>query len=50
MTNADKESIAITDTLITLSKWPYTLVHWLNHYVINGSKFRSLNVEANRKT
>ena len=47
MTNADRESTALTDTLITLSKGPYTSVNWLKHYVIN---FRSSNVEANRKT
>ena len=50
MTDADRESTALTDTLITLSKGPYTSVNRLKHYVINGLKFRSLNVKANRKT
>ena len=50
MTDADRESTALTDTLITLSKGPYTSVNRLKYYVINGLKFRSSNVEANRKT
>ena len=49
MTNADRERTSLTDTIITLSKGPYPLVNWLKHYVINGLKFRSLNVETNRK-
>ena len=50
MTNADRESTRLIDTLITLSKGPYTSVNRLKHYVINGLKFRSSNVEGNRKT
>lgn len=50
MTDADKESTGLTDTLMTLSKGPYTSVNRLKHYVINGLKFRSSNVEGNRKT
>ena len=50
MTDADRESNGLTDTLITLSKGPYTSVNRLKHFVINGLKFRSLNVEGNRKT
>ena len=50
MTNADRESTSLTDTIITLPKGPYTLVNRLKHYVINGLKFRSSNVEANKKT
>ncbi|KAK9988483.1 hypothetical protein SO802_028722 [Lithocarpus litseifolius] len=50
MTDADRERTSVTDTIITLSKGPYTVVNRLKHYVINGLKFRSLNVEANRKT
>ena len=50
MTDADRESTGLTDTLITLSKGPYTSVNRLKHYVINGLKFRSSNVEGNRKT
>ena len=50
MTDADRESTSLTDTIITLSKAPYTLVNRLKHYVINGLKFRSSNVEENRKT
>ena len=49
MTNADRESTSLTDTIITLPKGPYTLVNRLKHYVINGLKFRSSNVEANKK-
>ena len=49
MIDADRENTSLTDTLITLSKGPYTLVKRLRHYVINGLKFRSSNVEANRK-
>nr|POE89145.1 hypothetical protein CFP56_74746 [Quercus suber] len=36
MTDADRESTGLTDTLIMLSKGPYTLVNRLKHYVING--------------
>ncbi|XP_075665826.1 uncharacterized protein LOC142635575 [Castanea sativa] len=50
MTDADRESTALTDALVTLSKGPYTLVNRLKHYVINGLKFRSSDVEANRTT
>ena len=50
MTDADRESTGLTDILIMLSKGPYTLVNRLKHYVINRLKFRSLNVEGNRKT
>ena len=50
MTNADRESTSLTDTIITLPKGPHTLVNRLKHYVINGLKFRSSNVEANKKT
>ena len=49
MIDADRESTALTDTLITLFKGPYTSVNQLKQYVINGLKFRSSNVEANRK-
>ena len=49
MTNADRERTSLTDTIITLSKGPYPLVNRLKHYVINGLKFRSSNVETNRK-
>ena len=42
MIDADRESTGLTDTLITLSKGPYTSVNRLKHYVINGLKFRSL--------
>ena len=49
MTDANRERTSLTDTIITLSKGPYPLVNWLKHYVINGLKFRSLNVETNRK-
>ena len=50
MTDANRESTGLTDTLITLSKGPYTSVNQLKHYIINGLKFRSSNVEGNRKT
>ena len=50
MTDADRERTSLTDTIITLSKGPYPLVNQLKHYVINGLKFRSSNVETNRKT
>ena len=50
MTDADREKTSLTDTIITLFKGPYPLVNRLKHYVINGLKFRSLNVETNRKT
>ena len=50
MTDADRESTGLTDTLITLSKGPYTSVNQLKHYVINWLKFMSSNVEGNRKT
>ena len=50
MTDADRERTVLTDTIITLSKGLYTFVNWLKHYVINGLKFRSSNVEKNRKT
>ena len=49
MTDDDRESTGLTNTLITLSKGPYISVNRLKHYVKNGLKFRSLNVEANRK-
>ena len=49
MTDADREKTSLTDTIITLSKGPYTLVNRLKYYVINGLKFRSSNKEANRK-
>ena len=50
MTDADRERTSLTDTIITLSKEPYPLVNWLKHNVINGLKFKSSNVETNRKT
>ena len=50
MTNTDRERTSLTDTIITLSKGPYPLVNRLKYYVINGLKFRSSNVETNRKT
>ena len=50
MTNSDRESTSLTDTIITLSKGPYTLVNRLKHYVINELKFKNLNFGANRKT
>ena len=50
MTTADRERTGLIDTLITLSKGLYTSVNRLKHYVINGLKFRSSNVEGNRKT
>ncbi|XP_050277672.1 uncharacterized protein LOC126719127 [Quercus robur] len=50
MTAADRERTGLSDTLVTLSKGPYTSVNRLKHYVINGLKFRSSNVEGNRKT
>ena len=50
MTDADRERTSLTGTIITLSKRPYPLVNQLKHYVINGLKFRSSNVETNRKT
>nr|POF07988.1 hypothetical protein CFP56_55302 [Quercus suber] len=37
MTDADRESTGLTDTLIMLSKGPYTSVNRLKHYVINGT-------------
>ncbi|XP_065628554.1 uncharacterized protein LOC136067129 [Quercus suber] len=49
MTDANSESTGLTDTLITFFKGPYTSINWLKHYIINGLKFRSSNVEANRK-
>ena len=49
MTAADRERTGLSDTLVTLSKGPYTSVNRLKHYVINGLKFRSSNVEGNRK-
>ena len=50
MIDVDRERTSLIDTIITLSKGPYPLVNWLKHYVINGLKFRSSNVETNRKT
>ena len=50
MIDANRESTGLTDTLITLSKGSYTSINQLKHYVINGLKFRSSNVEGNRKT
>ena len=50
MTDAARERTSLTDTIITLSKGPYPLVNRLKHYVINGLKFRSSNIETNRKT
>ena len=49
MTNANRERTSLTDTIIILSKGPYPLVNQLKHYVINALKFRSSNVETNRK-
>ena len=48
LTGADKEREGVSDTLATLSKWPYNYVKRLKHYVINGLKFRSVNDETNR--
>ena len=50
MIDADREKTSLTDTIITLFKGPYPLVNRLKHYIINRLKFRSLNVETNRKT
>ena len=50
MTDVDRKKTSLTDTIITLSKGPYPLVNRLKHYVINGLKFRSSNVETNKKT
>ena len=49
MTDVDRESTGLTNTLITLSKGSYISINRLKHYVINRLKFRSLNVEGNRK-
>ena len=49
MIDADRERTSLTNTIITLSKGPYTLVNRLKYYVINRLKFRSSNIEANRK-
>ena len=49
MTDADGEREGVSETLITLSKWPYNIVKQPKDYVINGLKFRSLNDEANKK-
>nr|POE59734.1 hypothetical protein CFP56_38353 [Quercus suber] len=47
MTNADRESTGLTDTLITLSKGPYTSVNRLKHYVINGrDDVEGMTIEA----
>ena len=50
MTDVDRESTGLTNTLITLSKGSYISINRLKHYVINRLKFRSSNVEGNRKT
>ena len=50
MTDVNREKTSLTNIIITLSKGLYPLVNRLKHYVINGLKFRSSNVEANRKT
>ena len=50
MTDVDRESTGLTNTLITLSKGSYTSINQLKHYVINGLKFRSSNVKGNKKT
>ena len=50
MTGVDREREGVSDTLATLSKRPYIYLKRLQHYVINGLKFRSVNDEANRKT
>ena len=49
MTDVDRESTGLTNTLITLSKGSYISINRLKQYVINRLKFRSLNVEGNRK-
>ena len=49
MTDVNREKTSLTNIIITLSKGSYPLVNRLKHYVINGLKFRSLNVETNRK-
>ena len=49
MTDVDRESTGLTNTLITLSKGSYISINRLKHYVINRLKFRSSNVEGNRK-
>ncbi|KAL0007409.1 hypothetical protein SO802_008911 [Lithocarpus litseifolius] len=48
MTDADRARLS--DTIITLSRWPYETVKRMKHYVINGLKFRCVDDEAHRKT
>jgi len=48
MTNIDRARLS--DTIITLSRWPYETMKRMKHYVKNGLKFRCVDDEAYRKT
>ena len=48
MTNIDRARLS--DTIITLSRWPYETVKQMKDYVKNGLKFRCVDDEAHRKT
>lgn len=48
MTDADREKLS--DTVITLSRWPYETVKQKKPYVKKGLKFKCVNDEAYRKT
>ena len=48
MINADL--VKLSDTIITLSRWPYETMKRIKYHVKNGLKFRCVNDVAHRKT
>ena len=46
----DADLVKLSDTIITLSRWPYETVKQMKDYVKNGLKFRCVDDEAHRKT
>ena len=48
MINADL--VKLSDSIITLSRWPYETMKRIKYHVKNGLKFRCVNDVAHRKT
>ena len=46
----DADLVKLSDTIITLSRWPYETMKRIKYHVKNGLKFRCVNDVAHRKT
>ena len=45
----DADLVKLSDTIFTLSRWPYETMKRIKHHVKNGLKFRCVNDVAHRK-